>query len=326
MDEFMADQQILKAVIAAKAKNIKGIPSCVLQDDIYFTNVYNNQDLIDEHAKYINKTYCTNVFAIKRPYKVTRNMGFTLFRKFETMYPLIYQKWCFIIEVCYMKNSPLYQYFGGKGIRIGDDFKDSRKFCLWCLRNHCTYGAMTYKIYLQRRDKTKDYTADNCFVIHEKNMRDGTNMNDMLSNILNVRAYTEYHHKTVKFPIFYTRYYTYDMDLDSARSAPRCTLDTFNTSTFYDDNHSADDVTLSVFERRYKSLIEDDCDFFNPYELLRPDFSVEGFMRLQGKYTLDYKVDLRNGRLDKLLSIIYKGQNIKLGTNNKTLYNKDKDV
>ena len=30
----MADQQILKAIIAARPKNIKGIPSCVLQDDI----------------------------------------------------------------------------------------------------------------------------------------------------------------------------------------------------------------------------------------------------------------------------------------------------
>lgn len=317
MDKFMADQQILKAIIAARPKNIKGIPSCVLQDDIYFTNVYNNPSLLDEHAKYINKAYCTNAFNIKWPYKVTRDMGFALFRKFETMYPLIYQRWCFLIEACYMKDSRFYKYFGGKGIKVGDDFRDSRKFCLWCLKNHCTYGTMTYNVYLQRRDKTKDYTADNCFVIREKEMRSGTNMNDMLSNILNVRAYKEYHHKTVKFPIFYTRYYTYDMDIDSARSAPRDTIDIFNTSTFYNDNHSSDDVTLSVFERRYKSLIEDDCDFFNPYDLLRPDFSITNFMRLQGKYTLDYKDDIRNGRLDNLLSIIYKDQNISLGKNNK---------
>ena len=40
-------------------------------------------------------------------------------------------------------------------------------------------------------------------------------------------------------------------------------------------------------------------------------------MRLQGKYTLDYKDDIRNGRLDNLLSIIYKDQNISLGKNNK---------
>ena len=65
MDKFMADQQILKAIIAARPKNIKGIPSCVLQDDIYFTNVYNNPSLLDEHAKYINKAYCTNAFNIK---------------------------------------------------------------------------------------------------------------------------------------------------------------------------------------------------------------------------------------------------------------------
>lgn len=71
-----------------------------------------------------------------------------------------------MIARCYHPQSNRYEYYGNRGIKVCDEWKnDKKKFFEWALNNgfleHCEkYGGRYTQ--LDRVDNNKDYSPDNC--------------------------------------------------------------------------------------------------------------------------------------------------------------------
>lgn len=63
-----------------------------------------------------------------------------------------------MIQRCYNPNVPRYLYYGGKGIKVCDEWKEnSKKFMIWSMEHGYRKGLT-----LDRIDSSKDYCPENC--------------------------------------------------------------------------------------------------------------------------------------------------------------------
>lgn len=74
-----------------------------------------------------------------------------------------------MINRCYNKNNKDYKWYGGKGIKICDEWlEDVNKFYIFCLENITNINKMS----IDRIDSSKGYSPDNCrFVSVDFNTR-----------------------------------------------------------------------------------------------------------------------------------------------------------
>ena len=69
----------------------------------------------------------------------------------------LYTKWVRIRRVCFSVNFNDYRCYGGLGISICPEWNNYENFYYWALDN-----GYSDKLYLTRKDKTKDFSPDNC--------------------------------------------------------------------------------------------------------------------------------------------------------------------
>lgn len=81
---------------------------------------------------------------------------------------LLYQKYLDMKKRCYNSDRSDYKYYGGKGIRICDEWiKDFGKFYCWAIENGWEVGLT-----IDRIDPERDYSPDNCqFVTQSENSK-----------------------------------------------------------------------------------------------------------------------------------------------------------
>jgi hypothetical protein len=79
---------------------------------------------------------------------------------------LLYTVWGHMKQRCYNPNNKHYKDYGGRGIRVCDEWKNSAKtFIDWCLENGWKPGLQ-----IDRRDNDGNYCSENChFVTPEEN-------------------------------------------------------------------------------------------------------------------------------------------------------------
>jgi len=78
----------------------------------------------------------------------------------------LYRIWIGIKRRCYLKSSTNYNRYGGRGIKVCEEWKsDSAAFKNWCLQNGYKEGLQ-----IDRIDNDGDYSPDNCrFVTNQEN-------------------------------------------------------------------------------------------------------------------------------------------------------------
>lgn len=97
----------------------------------------------------------------------------------------LYKVWNNTKDRCYNPNNESYPYYGAKGIRVEDIWKDSFvEFYKWATTNGYHKG-----LYIQRLDTSKDYGPDNCIWVTSLEQLDYmTNVrikSDQISQVIN---------------------------------------------------------------------------------------------------------------------------------------------
>jgi signal peptidase I len=86
--------------------------------------------------------------------------------KYKQTHPKLYQCWAYVKQRCLNLNNCNYKDYGGRGITICDEWKDSpESFCEWALANNWKEG-----LELDRIDVNGNYEPSNCQIItHTEN-------------------------------------------------------------------------------------------------------------------------------------------------------------
>lgn len=214
------------------------------------------------------------------------------FYQFSKNYFTLFLWWRHIMRCCFDESYQYYQFFGAKGISVDKTFLNAKKFCMWALKNGLTREPFMYDIYLQRKDKTKDFSVDNCYVITEKAVHECKDVKLVLNSLFLIKEYESKHDPSVSYMTFYTRYYMYDMSVDDActyKFDPTKTETTIGFSPFRFYHSVADEHSCvwSTFKSRMHYSYLNGGFNVRPYDLLKPDFSVSEEANRQGK--LSYK-------------------------------------
>lgn len=69
----------------------------------------------------------------------------------------LYNVWLTMKQRCYNPNDRHFKWYGAKGIKVCDEWKDPRAFYDWCITNGYKDGLT-----IDRIDHTRDYSPDNC--------------------------------------------------------------------------------------------------------------------------------------------------------------------
>ena len=79
----------------------------------------------------------------------------------------LYTKWIDMRKRCYVKHHKSYKYYGGKGIRICDEWLDFEEFYKWSMEN-----GYEESLTIERIDSDKNYEPSNCeFITKSENTR-----------------------------------------------------------------------------------------------------------------------------------------------------------
>lgn len=268
----------------SRAKRLAKINKIFMDSAEDYSYIMSNRALKSAHKKFImNAAYTRDLVASKSGIK-----SFVGFHK----YAFIYAQWVHLVNCCYVPDSPFYPFFGGKGIKLSPEFLDGKTFCLWALKNGLTRKPFMYDVYLQRRDKSKDYSPANCYVTTEESIHKCKSVKQALESVWILKKYEEEHDSSVSYVTYYTRYYMYDMTVEDARSwyynahIKGCRYG-FSISRFYQSVANKESCSFSTFKSRMHYAHLNGGFTIRPYQMLDPSFDVGAAANQQGK--LSYK-------------------------------------
>lgn len=291
------------------------------QPNLYY--ITNNKELLNKHFEYIDSLdYCYEDLAanytagikckLREPGALNTcissdgvKMNPKPFLKFKERYSGIYSRWVELVRSCYLPKYIHYKFFGGKGVRLCQEFLDSKQFCKWCLSQGLTDAFGKYTRYLQRIDKTKDYTIDNCFTVTEKEVHEGKNINIALRDIILAKRYDEGHHESITFIIARARYYAFDLTVEDSiyteyhKSGGGAAIRDFIFSPveFYKSVATEKSVPRSVFLSRVMFSQYRATGFTTrPYDMLEPDFSISAAANAEHRLSVRQLQTLREKR------------------------------
>lgn len=79
----------------------------------------------------------------------------------------LYEAYKSMLSRCYTPGSSSYKWYGGKGVKVCDEWKDFGVFEQWATANGYQRG-----LHLDRIDSDKDYCPENCrYIPHSENSR-----------------------------------------------------------------------------------------------------------------------------------------------------------
>ena len=81
----------------------------------------------------------------------------------------LYRIWSCIIQRCYNQNNNAYKYYGGRGIKMYDVWRnDYSEFRNWAMNNGYNPDAEKWECTIDRIDNNGNYTPDNCRFVDMK--------------------------------------------------------------------------------------------------------------------------------------------------------------
>lgn len=121
-------------------------------------------------ARWLCKCDCGNetyVIADKLLSGRTASCGHTRYGKKEGPHPArdnpeLYVVWLQMKGRCYCKTRDNYKYYGGKGVKVCEEWMSFPVFCEWALANGYNPKANHGECTLDRIDPQKDYCPENC--------------------------------------------------------------------------------------------------------------------------------------------------------------------
>ena len=106
---------------------------------------------------------------------------------------------------CYDKNHTGYKWYGGKGIKVSEEFDTVQKFREWALENGADFG-----LELDRIDVNGDYSPNNCrWITGAENKRNRTD--NVWFNGMVLKDYLNYLSEKYNIPFSTLRYRYYTM-------------------------------------------------------------------------------------------------------------------
>lgn len=263
-------------------------------DDLSY--ISENKNLLSAHIRFIEKL---NYYELSfQDDKTGAPIILKSFMKFKIYYNSIYIRWMHIVRSCYDKTYSFYPYFGGKGIKVGRKFLNAKNFCIWCLKNGLTSKPFTYTEYLFRKNKEKFFSPKNCIVLKEKDLHECKSVRDALMVLQLIKHYEAGHDSSVSYMSFYTRYFMYDTDIETAKSVKYVFRDPktmgFSPVVFYrsvaDQNCCSESTFLS---RIHYSYLESNFKI-RPYDMLKPEYSISEDIEKQGTFNYKKSWELKN--------------------------------
>ena len=100
----------------------------------------------------------------------------------------LYSIWHNMKNRCYYEKSANYKYYGGKGIKVCDEWKDNfQSFALWALSN-----GYQNNLSIDRIDNSKDYCPENCKWSNAYEQNNNTNRNRFYTYNGNTKTISEW--------------------------------------------------------------------------------------------------------------------------------------
>lgn len=100
----------------------------------------------------------------------------------------LYNVWCGIKERCNCETHPTYKLYGGRGIKMCDEWNDFSAFELWALKNGYDENARRGECTIDRIDNDKGYSPDNCRWVNQKAQMSNVSYNHIVD--YNGKTYT----------------------------------------------------------------------------------------------------------------------------------------
>ena len=284
------------------------IESIFKQGEKDLSYITKDPELLKKHIKFINDSsyvFQGRLAKLKVPGGVSAGLSPKNFDFFWKYYPYIFERWFHLVKCCLYPDYSYYKFFGAKGIYMSRDFLDAKKFCIWCLKNGLTSKLGMYDSYLIRKNKNRNFSPNNCYIITEKELHECKSLNLVLGHLYVTKRYEEGHDPSVSYMTMYTRYYVYDLHLDDAlnykydsTNRNTCTETIgFSPSNFYRSVATEKDVSMSVFLSRMHHSYLNGGFTARPYDMLKPEYSIEEETAKQGK--ISYKKQWDRDRKEK---------------------------
>ena len=124
----------------------------------------------NKHSTWVCRCDCGNTAIVpsdKLRSGRTKTCGHTRYGKKPGYHPArdnprLYVLWLDMKGRCYCKTRDNYKYYGGKGIRICEEWLDFPSFCEWALSNGYNESANHGECTIDRIDISKGYEPGNC--------------------------------------------------------------------------------------------------------------------------------------------------------------------